>query len=38
MGRSGSATDVAAAILYLVSDASRFVSGNELVIDAGYGR
>ncbi|WP_211463159.1 SDR family NAD(P)-dependent oxidoreductase [Collimonas silvisoli] len=34
---SGSATDVAAAILYLVSDASRFVSGSELVIDAGYG-
>lgn len=31
----GSATDVAAAILYLVSDASRFVSGSELVIDAG---
>jgi NAD(P)-dependent dehydrogenase (short-subunit alcohol dehydrogenase family) len=38
LGGSGSATDVAAAILYLVSDASRFVSGNELVIDAGYGR
>jgi NAD(P)-dependent dehydrogenase (short-subunit alcohol dehydrogenase family) len=33
----GSATDVAAGILYLVSDASRFVSGSELVIDAGYG-
>ena len=32
----GSATDIAAAILYLVSDASRFVSGSELVIDAGY--
>ncbi|WP_211462851.1 SDR family oxidoreductase [Collimonas silvisoli] len=32
----GSATDVAAAILYLVSDASRFVSGSELVIDAGF--
>jgi NAD(P)-dependent dehydrogenase (short-subunit alcohol dehydrogenase family) len=38
LGSSGSATDVAAAILYLVSEASRFVSGNELVIDAGYGR
>ncbi|MEO6918652.1 MAG: SDR family oxidoreductase [Collimonas sp.] len=33
----GSATDVAAGILYLVSDASRFVSGSELVIEAGYG-
>ncbi|AIY39448.1 oxidoreductase [Collimonas arenae] len=33
----GSATDVAAGILYLVSDASRFVSGTELVIEAGYG-
>ncbi|WP_211473674.1 SDR family NAD(P)-dependent oxidoreductase [Collimonas humicola] len=31
----GSATDVAAAILYLTSDASRFVTGSELVIDAG---
>jgi NAD(P)-dependent dehydrogenase (short-subunit alcohol dehydrogenase family) len=35
---SGSATDVAAGILYLVSDASRFVTGSELVIDAGSGR
>ncbi|WP_211462440.1 SDR family NAD(P)-dependent oxidoreductase [Collimonas silvisoli] len=34
---SGAATDVAAATLYLVSDASRFVTGSELVIDAGYG-
>ncbi|WP_211466399.1 SDR family NAD(P)-dependent oxidoreductase [Collimonas silvisoli] len=34
----GSATDVAAAVLYLVSDASRFTSGSELVIDAGYGQ
>jgi NAD(P)-dependent dehydrogenase (short-subunit alcohol dehydrogenase family) len=31
----GSAADVAAAILYLASDASRFVTGSELVIDAG---
>ncbi|AMP07069.1 short chain dehydrogenase family protein [Collimonas pratensis] len=31
----GSATDVAAAVLYLASDASRFVTGGELVIDAG---
>ncbi|SFI08101.1 NAD(P)-dependent dehydrogenase, short-chain alcohol dehydrogenase family [Collimonas sp. OK307] len=31
----GSTTDVAAGILYLVSDASRFVTGSELVIDAG---
>ncbi|SDX91355.1 short chain dehydrogenase [Collimonas sp. OK242] len=35
---SGSATDVAAGILYLVSNASRFVTGSELVIDAGSGR
>jgi NAD(P)-dependent dehydrogenase (short-subunit alcohol dehydrogenase family) len=33
----GSAADVAAAILYLASDASRFVTGSELVIDAGTG-
>ncbi|WP_442783793.1 SDR family NAD(P)-dependent oxidoreductase [Collimonas fungivorans] len=31
----GSAADVAAAILYLASDAGRFVTGSELVIDAG---
>jgi NAD(P)-dependent dehydrogenase (short-subunit alcohol dehydrogenase family) len=37
MTNRGAATDVAAGILYLVSDASRFVSGSELVIDAGYG-
>ena len=34
----GSAADVAAAILYLASDASRFVTGSELVIDAGPSR
>jgi len=34
--RIGSTGDVAAGILYLVSDASRFVTGTELVIDGGY--
>jgi 3(or 17)beta-hydroxysteroid dehydrogenase len=28
--------EVADAILYLASDASRFVTGSELVIDGGY--
>jgi NAD(P)-dependent dehydrogenase (short-subunit alcohol dehydrogenase family) len=36
LARNGSSTHVAAAILYLVSDAGRFVTGSELVIDAGY--
>lgn len=36
MQRIGSTGDVAAGILYLVSDASRFVTGTELVIDGGY--
>jgi hypothetical protein len=33
----GPVTDVAAGILYLVSDANLFASDSELVIDAGYG-
>jgi NAD(P)-dependent dehydrogenase (short-subunit alcohol dehydrogenase family) len=37
MRRIGTTGDVAAGILYLVSDASRFVTGTELVIDGGYG-
>lgn len=36
MRRIGSTGDVAAGILYLVSDASRFVTGTDLVIDGGY--
>lgn len=36
MGRLGEPIDVAEAILYLVSDAARFVTGTELVVDGGY--
>ncbi|MFC3106582.1 SDR family NAD(P)-dependent oxidoreductase [Undibacterium arcticum] len=36
MERVGAPEDIAAGILYLVSDASRFVTGTELVIDGGY--
>ncbi|HWD26984.1 MAG TPA: glucose 1-dehydrogenase [Rhizomicrobium sp.] len=35
VGRSGTPEDVAAGVLYLVSDAARFVTGTELVIDGG---
>ncbi|WP_230414026.1 SDR family NAD(P)-dependent oxidoreductase [Collimonas silvisoli] len=36
MRQIGSTGDIAAGILYLASDASRFVTGTELVIDGGY--
>ncbi|EHP44586.1 cyclohexanol dehydrogenase [Cupriavidus basilensis OR16] len=36
MGRLGEPRDIAAGILYLVSDAARYVTGAELVIDGGY--
>lgn len=36
MERIGAAEDIAAGILYLVSDAGRYVTGAELVIDGGY--
>ena len=36
MGKVGQPRDIAAGILYLVSDAGRYVTGAELVIDGGY--
>ncbi len=36
MGRLGEPRDIAAGILYLVSDAARYMTGAELVIDGGY--
>ena len=36
LGRMGEPEDIAEAILYLASDASRFVTGTELVVDGGY--
>nr|WP_316157354.1 SDR family oxidoreductase [Cupriavidus sp. BIC8F] len=35
MGRQGDAWDVAEAVLYLASDAARYVTGTELVVDGG---
>ncbi|MDP6516918.1 MAG: glucose 1-dehydrogenase [Alphaproteobacteria bacterium] len=36
MGRLGEARDIAEGIVYLASDAAKFVTGSELVIDGGY--
>ena len=36
VGRVGSAEEIAAAILYLASDAARFTTGTSLVVDGGY--
>jgi NAD(P)-dependent dehydrogenase (short-subunit alcohol dehydrogenase family) len=36
LGRLGAPTDVAAACLYLLSDAASFVTGTELVVDGGW--
>ena len=36
MGRLGTTTDVAEAVLYLSSDAYSFVTGSSLVVDGGF--
>ena len=38
LGRIGTADDIAAAVIFLCSDASRFISGHTLVVDGGLHR
>jgi NAD(P)-dependent dehydrogenase (short-subunit alcohol dehydrogenase family) len=36
MAKLGETTDIAEGIVYLASDAAKFVTGTELVIDGGF--
>jgi NAD(P)-dependent dehydrogenase (short-subunit alcohol dehydrogenase family) len=36
MGRLGEPTDVAHAVWYLASDASKYATGTDLIVDGGY--
>jgi NAD(P)-dependent dehydrogenase (short-subunit alcohol dehydrogenase family) len=36
VGRVGASDEIAAAVLYLASDAARFTTGTSLVVDGGF--
>ena len=36
MGEAASVSDIASGAVYLISDASRYVTGTELIIDGGF--